>query len=111
MAVSTGRCNTSMKNVRRCLNDSYPFEGAALPRQRKYLGLSLREGLARFESARRANFEKPKHVLVQAWENSRTQAGIGAVSPGDLPVFLQQHDQAHRADIEAPRQHLGLNAA
>jgi hypothetical protein len=85
-----------------CLDD---FDGAALARQRNYRALSLDAGLIRFERARRANLQKLRNVPAHAWTNSGTQDGVGRVSLCDMPVFLRQHDQAHKTEILAWQQH------
>ena len=101
--------------IDRLLNEPHPqlpdFDGAAVAQARHYRSLSLSEGLERFESARRANIEKLKAVPDGAWTNAGTQAGVGEVSLCDMPVFLRQHDHAHRDEIGQWWLSLGAPAA
>ena len=43
------------------------------------------------------------------WTHDGTQAGVGPVSLCDIPVFLQQHDAAHMAEIQEWRRHMGID--
>ena len=89
--------------IRRLLAEHDPrlpdFDGAAVARERDYRSLSFAEGLARFAAARRANLEALRSVPPSAWSNSGWQEGVGMVSLCDMPSFLKQHDDAHRAEI------------
>lgn len=83
------------------------FDGAAIARQRNYRSRSLAEGLGAFEAARSANLQALQSLSPEAWLRSGTQAGVGAVSLCDMPVFLRQHDQAHIAEIEDWKRFVG----
>ena len=76
------------------------FDGTAIARERNYRARSLAAGLEKFAAARRANFERLRAVPDAAWSNAGMQAGVGAVSLCDMPVFLRQHDSAHLAEID-----------
>ncbi|MGH8253703.1 MAG: DinB family protein [Steroidobacteraceae bacterium] len=79
------------------------FDGDAIAAERNYRRRSLVEGLAAFAAARAANLALLAELSAADWERSGTQAGIGAVSLCDMPVFMSQHDAAHRAEIEVWR--------
>jgi hypothetical protein len=83
------------------------FDGTAVARARNYKALSIALGLERFEVARRANVERLRAVPDEAWTRSGVQSGVGAVSLCDMPVFLRQHDQAHKDEIAHWRRHVG----
>jgi len=76
------------------------FDGAKIAQERDYKSLSLYAGLRSFESARQANIAVFKSLPAEAWNRSGTQDGVGPVSLCDMPALMQQHDQAHRAEIE-----------
>ena len=101
--------------IERLLDEANPqlpdFDGAAIAEARHYRSLSLSEGLERFESARRANIGRLKAVPDGAWNNAGTQAGVGDVTLCDMPVFLRQHDEAHREEIGQWWQSLGAPPA
>lgn len=50
--------------------------------------------------ARRANLQRLRDVPNDSWGRSGVQEGVGAVSLCDMPVFLWQHDRAHRGEIQ-----------
>jgi hypothetical protein len=89
--------------IDRLLNEHEPelpdFDGTAVAQARNYRALSLADGLRAFEQARRDNLEKLRRIPPDAWERSGTQQGVGRVSLCDMPVFLQQHDMAHKDEI------------
>jgi hypothetical protein len=75
------------------------FDGAAVATARDYKSLSLEEGLKRFELGRRENLKRLSALTDAQWNNGGTQEGVGRVSLCDMPIFLRQHDQAHREEI------------
>ncbi len=77
------------------------FDGDAVAIERDYRSLSLEEGLKAFEAARRANVAALQSLPAEAWFRRGTQEAVGGVSLCDMPVFMQQHDQAHMAEIMA----------
>lgn len=97
--------------IERLLNESHPqlpdFDGTAVALARHYTALSLADGLARFEAARRANLERLRSVPDSAWTRSGVQSGVGEVALCDMPAFLRQHDLAHRGEIEQWARHTG----
>jgi hypothetical protein len=76
------------------------FDGTQIARERNYLSLSLTAGLQAFDAAREANLDILRGLAPADWFRGGTQAGVGAVSLCDMPVFMQQHDQAHIAEID-----------
>jgi DinB superfamily len=96
--------------IRRLREEPHPqlpdFDGTRLARERDYRSRSLPEGLGLFSAARRANLATLRTLTEAEWTRSGTQAGVGTVSLCDMPGFLQQHDAAHRVEIEAWRRNL-----
>ena len=89
-------------------NPSLPdFDGARIARERSYQSLSLSAGLAAFETFRRANIARLESLTEEAWSRSGTQEGVGPVALCDIPVFMQQHDQAHITEIRAWQEQAG----
>ena len=77
------------------------FDGDAVARERNYKSLSIADGLKAFEKARDTNIALLRALPAESWTKSGTQHGVGAVSLCDMPIFIQQHDMAHRAEISA----------
>ena len=94
--------------IRRLRDEQAPrlpdFDGAGIARERHYRSLSLREGLAAFALARKANLATLQSLPGEAWARRGTQEGVGVVTLCDLPALLLQHDQAHRLEIEQWKQ-------
>ncbi|MDE2219332.1 MAG: DinB family protein [Gammaproteobacteria bacterium] len=95
------------RRIERLLHEQAPqladFDGDAIAAERDYRRRSLREGLAAFAAARAANLAQLGQLTSADWDRRGTQAGIGPVALCDIPVFMSQHDAAHRAEIEAWR--------
>lgn len=83
------------------------FDGTKIAHERNYRALALAEGIEAFEIARDANLAAFLSLSAQDWTRSGTQEGVGEVMLCDMPTFLQQHDQAHVAEIEQWKQHSG----
>jgi hypothetical protein len=98
--------------IRRLLEEERPrladFDGARIARERGYRSLSLLEGIAAFESARRENLAQLRGVRGDAWSREGTQEGIGAVALCDLPALMGEHDRGHRAEIREWLEAVGL---
>lgn len=77
------------------------FDGAAIADARDYRSRSLEEGLERFAAARRATLATLASVPAGAWARAGVQAGVGPITLCDMPLFLAQHDAAHREEIIA----------
>jgi len=95
------------RRIERLLHEVHPmladFDGDAIAAERDYRRRSLREGLAAFAAARAANLARLAQLTSADWARSGTQEGVGAVALCDMPVFMSQHDAAHRAEIETWR--------
>ncbi len=76
------------------------FDGDAIAAERDYRRRSIRAGLAAFAAARAENLARLAEIAPAEWERSGTQDGVGVVALCDMPVFMSQHDAAHRAEIE-----------
>ena len=89
--------------IRRLLEEERPqladFDGAGIARERNYRSLSVLEGIAAFESARRENLARLRLVRGDAWNREGTQEGVGAVSLCDLPAMMAEHDRGHQEEI------------
>jgi hypothetical protein len=98
--------------IRRLLEDERPrladFDGARVARERGYLALSLAEGLAAFEGARRENMSALRRIAGGDWDRAGTQEGVGTVSLCDVPALMVEHDRGHRQEIEQRLAELGL---
>ena len=86
------------------------FDGATLARERDYKSLSLLAGLATFEASRRENISSLQSLAPDEWTRSGMQEGVGPVMLCDIPAFLQQHDEAHTAEINEWRRTVGRSA-
>jgi hypothetical protein len=90
--------------IRRLQTEPHPqlpdFDGTQVAHQRNYRMRSLSEGLRAFETARDTNLDTLHALTPDAWFRSGTQEGVGTVSLCDMPAFMQQHDQAHIAEID-----------
>ena len=92
------------RRIERLLHEAQPvladFNGDAIAAERDYRRRSLRAGLAAFAAARTANLARLAQLTSADWARGGTQEGVGAVALCDMPVFMSQHDAAHRAEIE-----------
>jgi len=90
--------------IRRLQSEDHPylpdFDGTKIARERDYRSLSLQEGLRVFNAARADNIAALHAISADEWTRRGTQEGVGDVSLCDMPVFLLQHDEAHKAEIE-----------
>ncbi|MBS0386946.1 MAG: DinB family protein [Proteobacteria bacterium] len=91
--------------IERLRRESQPqladFDGDAIAAARDYRSRSIHAGLAAFAAARADNLTRLAKLTPTEWQRAGTQDGVGAVALCDLPVFMSQHDAAHRAEIEA----------
>lgn len=89
--------------IRRLQSETNPhlqdFDGDRIARERNYSSLSLWEGLAAFEEARKANLSTLQMLPAEAWSRNGTQEGVGEITLCDMPVFIHQHDIAHVEEI------------
>lgn len=95
--------------IRRLQTEDHPhlpdFDGTKIARERDYRSLSMQEGLRAFNTARAENIAALHAVSTDDWTRAGTQEGVGDVSLCDMPVFLLQHDEAHKAEIQDWRRH------
>ena len=91
--------------IRRLLSESDPalpdFDGAKVAEERRYLTLSLAEGLRAFGEARAETLALLRTVRGEAWQRAGRQEGVGPVALCDLPAMIAEHDASHRSEIEA----------
>ena len=91
--------------IRRLLQEAEPalpdFDGGRVARERQYRSRSLPEGLSAFRSARAANLSLLRALDVDQWSRAGTQEGVGRIMLCDLPDMMTEHDNSHRAEIEA----------
>jgi len=89
--------------IDRLLHASNPtladFDGSAVAEARHYRTLSFAAGLDKFARARAANLGALRAIEGEAWSRSGTQEGVGPVTLCDMPLFLAQHDRAHKAEV------------
>ena len=97
------------ERIRRLRSESNPelpdFDGTKVAIERNYRTLSLAEGLAIFAEARVNNISMLISLEPNEWAKTGSQEGIGAVSLCDIPVFIAQHDAAHKQEIESWKAH------
>jgi DinB family protein len=91
--------------IRRLLEDTDPrladFDGARVARERDYRARSLAEGIRQFREARAANLALLRSLVAAQWPRAGTQEGVGRVALCDIPHMMAEHDDTHRAEIEA----------
>jgi hypothetical protein len=92
------------ERIRRLMTETRPllpdFNGTRAARERNYLALSPEAGLKKFTAARMRNLATLRGLDAAAWLRPGMQDGVGEVSLCDMPVFMHQHDAAHKAEIE-----------
>ena len=93
------------ERIQRLLEEINPqlpdFEGARIAREGNYKQRSWSEGLTAFRQTRNANLERLRRLSEAQWLRNGSQAGVGAVSLCDMPSLMAEHDDAHRAEIQA----------
>jgi hypothetical protein len=77
------------------------FDGARVARERDYRSRSVRDGLAAFAGARRANLAILATVADDEWSRGGIQEAVGLVTLGDIPRMMADHDASHRLEIRA----------
>src|SRR5437867_7338468 len=91
--------------IRRLLADENPyladFDGAQVARERDYRARSLPEGIRLFREERADNLARLRYLDAAQWSRAGTQEGVGRVALCDIPHMMAEHDDAHRAEIEA----------
>jgi len=93
--------------IQRLLREAEPqlpdFDGERIARERHYTTLPLAEALTAFRDARAANLAALRDVQEPDWFRAGVQDGVGEVALCDIPAMMDQHDAAHRREIEAWR--------
>lgn len=93
------------ERLRRLREEAEPllpdFDGDRAARERGYLSLSASEAIETFAAWRARNVSLIREVRPEEWSRSGRQEGVGPVMLCDLPLMMAEHDQAHRAEIEA----------
>jgi hypothetical protein len=91
--------------IRRLLSEDDPrlpdFDGARVAAERRYKTLSLAGGLEAFRQARTANLALLRSLTPEQWSRLGTQEGVGPVALCDIPHMMAEHDEGHRAEVEA----------
>jgi hypothetical protein len=77
------------------------FDGDRMAAMRNYQSLSMAAGLASFEWARAANIAVLKSISDAEWARTGRQEGVGRIRLADVPRLMLEHDDAHRAEIQA----------
>jgi len=94
-----------LARIRRLLSEDEPvladFDGTRIAEERRYLSLSLADGLSAFRAARAETLALLRDVRGEAWQRAGTQEGVGKVMLCDLPAMIAEHDAAHRREIAA----------
>ena len=91
--------------IRRLLTEDDPalpdFDGARLARERNYAGRLLGAGIDGFVAARAANLSVLRSIPAESWAWAGRQEGVGVVALRDIPRLMREHDDSHRAEIDA----------
>jgi hypothetical protein len=77
------------------------FDGTQVARERNYLARPLDVAIVAFREARAANLAALRQVEAGDWLRAGVQEGVGPVALCDIPDMMDQHDEAHRSEIEA----------
>lgn len=90
--------------IRRLLHESRPelpdFDGARIARERNYRALDLTEGLAAFSRERKANLASLAALAETERGRPGIQEGVGAITLGEIPQKMAEHDRSHRREVE-----------
>ena len=93
------------ERIRRLIEEDDPelqnFDGDGIAAKRNYRTLRLRDGLKAFGDARERNLQALAALERDQWDRAGTQEGIGRVTLRDIPRMMHEHDESHRAEIEA----------
>jgi DinB superfamily len=91
--------------IRRLLDENDPvlpdFDGTRVARDRNYRALPLGAAIVAFREARAANLAALRRAQAGDWLRAGIQEGVGPVALCDIPAMMDQHDEAHRSEIEA----------
>jgi hypothetical protein len=91
--------------IRRLLDEINPvlpdFDGTRVAVDRNYRTRLLSTVIVAFREARAANLAALRQVEAGDWLREGVQEGVGSVALCDIPALMDQHDEAHRSEIEA----------
>jgi hypothetical protein len=91
--------------IRRLLDETNPllpdFDGTQVARERNYRARPLSDALLAFREARAANLAALRRAEAGDWLREGVQEGVGPVALCDIPAMMDEHDEAHRTEIEA----------
>ena len=79
------------------------FDGAAAALAGRYQERPLAPALAAFATARASNLKLLRDVGPADWTRAGTQEGVGALTLGDIPRLMAEHDAAHAEELDALR--------
>ena len=89
--------------IQRLLNEDDPqlpdFDGERVAEERRYLTLSLIEGLRAFREARAETLSTLRSIHGVTWNRAGRQEGVGEVALCDIPAMIAGHDASHRSEI------------
>ena len=77
------------------------FDGHQIALERNYRARSLQDAIFAFREARAANLMALRQLEAGDWLRGGMQEGVGPVALCDIPDMMDQHDEAHRTEIEA----------
>ena len=90
--------------LRRMLEEDQPalagFDGDAVARERDYMAQDAHQALREFTAARRAFVDSARRLDAHAMSRTATFMGR-TITVGDLLAMMVEHDDGHRAEIEA----------
>jgi len=91
--------------IRRLLDETNPalpdFDGTQVAHERNYRAKPLSAALHAFREARAANLAALRQAEAGDWLRAGVQEGVGPVALCDIPAMMDEHDEAHRTEIEA----------
>ena len=91
--------------IRRLLEETNPvlpdFDGHQIALERNYRTRPLQDAILAFREARAANLAALRQLESGDWLRGGMQDGVGPVALCDIPDMMDQHDEAHRNEIEA----------
>jgi hypothetical protein len=91
--------------IRRLLDEVDPmlpdFDGTRIAKERNYRTRPLSTAIVAFREARAANLAALRGAEAGDWLRAGVQEGVGPVALCDIPAMMDQHDEAHRSEIEA----------
>jgi hypothetical protein len=98
--------------IERLLSEEHPsfadFAGDVVARERRYLDLDLRVGLARYVAARDANRERLRRVQPDQWQRGGTQEKVGEITLAGVAASMVEHDHAHANELVILLPELGI---